>query len=175
MKLSLVERMLMVQNFEILARLNPEEAEQYERKIEVLRYGFELLYDDLAEEFVKGDTVVTEEEGMYVLSVLSMYDGLTHIVQDQQITVPEDVWFPFPGFYGNEEMKEFVFAMHLNKDGRWDALTRDGEIPDSHMPTKDTYSRMLSVLNGMKPRGPGPLTEEQVLQVLRASGPQHAE
>lgn len=170
MKLSLVERMLMAQNFQILAKLEPENAETYEWRAEVLRNGYEPLYSWLFEWFGQGDSIVTAEEGEYVYEVLRMYDAITWSIQRQGIELPENLKYraTFPGFDGNDEGKLLGFANHYCTEGRYDILKKDGEIPNSHFPTRSTYGPMLSKWQTIKGSREGLLTEEQVLELLRA-------
>lgn len=170
MQLSLVERMLLAQNFEILAKLNPDDAESYEWKAEALRDGYEPLYSWLFEWYAQEKDIVTEEEGEYVYDVLRMYDAIMWSIKQQNLELPEDVKYysSFPGFDGNDEGKLLGFANHYCTENRYDILKKDGEIPNSHMPTKHRYEAMLRVWQPIKETREGLLTEEQVLALLRA-------
>lgn len=170
MKLSLVERMLMAQNFEILAKLNPEEAASYQWRAEVLQNGYEPLYSWLFEWTAQGDQIVTEQEGEYIYEVLRMYDAIVWSIKQQNLQLPEGVRFysAFPGFDGNSEGKYLGFARHFCKEGRYDILKKNGEIPNSHMPTDQIYRPMLRVWKTMKDGRQALLSESQVLELLRA-------
>lgn len=160
----------MAQNFQILAKLEPENAETYEWRADVLRHGYEPLYPWLFEWFGQGESIVTEEEGEYVCDVLRMYDAITWGIQRQNLELPDDVQYraTFPGFDGNEEGKLLGFANHYCKEGRYDILKRDGEIPNSHFPTSSTYGPMLQKWQEIKKNREGLLTEPEILELLRA-------
>jgi uncharacterized protein YfbU (UPF0304 family) len=171
MQISLIERMLMAQNFEILAKLNPQEATSYEWRAEVLRSGYEPLYSWLFEYFGQGDQIVTQQEGEYVFEVLHMYDAIAWSIKNQKLNIPDELKYhaAFPGFDGNEEGKLLGFANHFCADeNRYATLKKDGEIPNSHMPTYHIYEPMLAVWKPIAETRTALLSEEQVLALLRA-------
>ncbi len=170
MKLSLVERMLMAQNFEILAKLNPEDAESYQWRADVLQNGYEPLYPWLFEWFAKDSDVISEEQGEYVYEIPRMYDAIVWSLKQQKIELPESLAYraKFPGFDGNDEAGLLGFANHYCKGGRYDILKQDGQIPNSHMPTRFLYEPMLREWREIKETREGLLSEQDILRLLQA-------
>ncbi|MGC2299507.1 MAG: YfbU family protein, partial [Acidobacteriaceae bacterium] len=104
--LSRTERLILANQFQILATLKPDEADNYSSLIEIAERGFSERYGDLfsgihAEE-------LSPEECAHVGRVLEMFWNLQDSVD--QLEAPEELKADdviFPGFDGNNEL-EFV-------------------------------------------------------------------
>ncbi len=69
MDLSVTERLMLVNQYKILQRLDPRGEEGYEESIRILTSGYEIFYDDLFLEFTRMPPARSE----FVLDVLSLY------------------------------------------------------------------------------------------------------
>jgi len=141
-KLTKVERLILANQFRILKESNPQD--NHLRRAEVLENGFESLYEE--EVFGTIFDSMKEEEGTFVVDVLSMYRGLHDSylkLKDKGDLTVEDI--KFLGFDGNEEDKHFSFTNFFIKD-----MERFAEIDElcegyfnSHSAKIPTYRRML--------------------------------
>lgn len=167
--LSMIERQILVNQFRILAHLDPKSAEDYEANATILARGYTVQYDHVLRQIYEEMPV---EDCTYVFDVLDMFDMLLHsyrTLKDKEGLVEEDV--RFRGFDGNNETKRWAFAEHLKKEGRWEAVLSGGL--DSHsMVTKSLYPQMLKRYEPIKQRildshsGNWLLTADQIKEVI---------
>jgi len=85
MELSHTERLLLINQYEILKLLEPDKAAGHEASIAILRCGYELFYDDLFLPF----THMPVRHSEFVLEVLAFYRHVegykTHFPEDREI------------------------------------------------------------------------------------------
>jgi uncharacterized protein YfbU (UPF0304 family) len=172
MRLTKTERLLLANQYEILARLNPDFESSYYTKREVVLRGFELDMNSLFHTF--------DEEGLSVdgcsevINILAMYehlDGSFQRLEDKNGISPGDI--QFPGFHEDTEGRQFSYTNHLMKDHRFMYLHRDYQRPAE--PMLPAYRTMLRVWEPMKSRLAGVqpwLSAAEILQVLQ-SGKTH--
>ncbi|MFQ2601218.1 YfbU family protein [Aeromonas caviae] len=167
MKLDKKERLALVNQFLILEKLYPEDADYYARHRQAISEGYELHYEWIYENIWDG---LTKEECRRVLDILEMYRAIYFSSRDcSNMTVKEHPWLEFRGFDGNEESSYLSYCRYFIVDlERYDELRYGTEIPDfnSHMPTLNKYNAMLSVWRELDK--PYRLDAETMLIILEA-------
>lgn len=68
------QRLILINQFEILQQLNPYDVDFYSEKIEILKEGYEYHYDDVLGEI---SNPLPEEKSRFVIDVLNMYRDIT--------------------------------------------------------------------------------------------------
>lgn len=168
LELTLKERLVLAQNYRLLALQDPENKDHWERLEEVVAQGYTGMYWMLTEHFAEQS--LPEETSDYIHEVLQMWEAIGFAVEDG-VYVPEDDAerhsAKFPGFDGNNEAELLGYANTFCSQERYEGLKRDGRIPNSHMPTRDWYERMLVVWRGRQDRY-GRLTGAEVKALLSA-------
>jgi uncharacterized protein len=137
------ERQTLINQFRILAKLEPESATDYEDRIRILAAGYSIRYGEVFE--------VLEEMNLadcrYVYDVLDMYRILKYSfekLKDKEGLTEEDV--KFRGFDGNNESKRYAFISYLRDEKLWAETLQEGGRLNSHSQiTMSLYPRMLSV------------------------------
>ncbi|EGQ7778932.1 TPA: YfbU family protein [Vibrio parahaemolyticus] len=167
MKLSKKERLSLVNQFLILEKLYPEEADYYAKHRQAIAEGFELHYDWIYENLYEG---LSEEDCRMVLDILDMYRTIHFSsLKCSDTRVHEHYWLKFPGFDGNNESSFMAYCRYFIVDlDRFNELRYGQEIPDfnSHAPTINKYSSMLYIWREMGK--PHKLSAEQILKILEA-------
>lgn len=137
--LSWSERLILWNQYEILKRINPDLADHYEVKQEIVSQGFEQFYCEL-NAVVEKDTI-TFEITAEVVDILSMFRAIKFSCWRHQY-VPKSAYALFDGFDGNEEPEHYASAKFLRRTlGRWEELS---ERPDnSHANVLARYRRMV--------------------------------
>lgn len=167
MNLTLAERLIISNQFKILEKLYPEEAEFFSTHRTAVENGYKLHYDDLVENFFDE---MPEEESLEILEILSMYRALTFSHQklkDKSGIKADDI--RFKGFDGNEETSQYLYTKFFILElGRFDELRYGNDHPDfnSHFPMLNQYRDMLRVWNSFEKNFN--LNEKQILAILRA-------
>lgn len=151
MKLTKIERILLINQFRILAKLYPDEEEYYSNQCEVLSSGYTLNYEWM---FPSLGEEMSEEECREVLEILKMYDSI-------RISLKEGAKLPkeyqhlqrFRGFDGTHEQNQYGYARYLMIDeGRYRELVKQCKLPgeasispdvNSHIPMLAHYRKML--------------------------------
>lgn len=145
MKLTRTERWILVNQYRILERLDPENAEYYKEARAILEEGYELLYEDIDASIFRDEHVMSSEDCTEVIDILAMFDALQHSYDalPDKSTI-EDWKINFVGFDGNNETAQMAFARFYSsyREGRFVGL-RHVEDFNSHAPTLDRYRRML--------------------------------
>src|SRR5260370_11662197 len=127
-KLTVVERIILRNQYLILKQLNRDEAEQYEKLIAIVEDGYEHDYGQLAAAF-SGDTM-PEEDSAEVIDILDMYSAL----QMSRKELADKAAVAFPGFDGNDERESryLGYARFLVEDRRFTNVKLDAKDFDSH-------------------------------------------
>jgi uncharacterized protein YfbU (UPF0304 family) len=167
MKLTRLERIMLINQLEIRKAI--EETDDFDEWIEILRDGYEFLYDDVGGHLARD---VPEADCRFVLEVLDMYRRLEDFqVSNPKVIATSDVFAHFRGFDGNNETALMAFARFLiKKQGKFAeqlAYEKGTDGFNSHMPTADVYRRMLAVWQSLKPNFP--LVQSQVAAILQAA------
>lgn len=168
MELTKKDRVLLINQYRILAALNKDEESYYKELIIILENGYEIFYP-LIDQWVSED--IPKYEGRFVLNILDLYrviESIKRTTKDQRIL--EHPFSIFKGFDGNNETEYMGFCRFLiEKQGKFQEqqqyLLRNDNL-NSHMPMVNKYERMLTqsklVLNLSN------MSVDQVLQILEA-------
>lgn len=145
------DRLILINQYRILAKLDKEDADHYEELISILENGFSIFYSQL-------DEWISEEmppgEGLFVLNILDLYRALEDIKRaSKDIRLLEHHYSIFLGFDGNNETNYMSFCRFLiEKQGKFQEqkqyLLKNDNL-NSHMPMIDKYKRMLSEAEGI--------------------------
>lgn len=148
MELSKLERINLINQFLILERLYPDEAEYYSRHRKALEEGYVLHYKWIFEHL---HPEMSESECREVLDILEMYRAITWAYFDAHNTKQvDDHKYRFSGFDGNEESEQLAYASYFIVDlDRYSELNYDKEFPsfNSHCPMMPKYRAMLDEWN----------------------------
>jgi uncharacterized protein YfbU (UPF0304 family) len=137
-KLTDLERIILANQYEILSELKSDSS--YEELAENLRDGHEWLYSQY---FDYISPVLSESKVEHVLSILGVYgDMRSSFDQLSDKSGIEESQLTFPGFDGNNEAELLSFAGALRKARRFENTLGKHEL-NSHMPTTETYQRMI--------------------------------
>lgn len=168
-----INRLILINQYEILQRLNPEEGNYYSEKIEVLQGGYELHYDEL---FAELDEPLPKTDSLFVLDVLNMYRDINYsksnMLDNNEI---EDLITEFRGFDFNSgyEGKLGSYArFFIEKLDRFPELIEDSlfESFNSHREMYPQYKIYLEKYRRIKSSDEyefGNLTIEQLQEILR--------
>lgn len=140
--LSEVERLQLVNQFEILEKLDPDHAKSYAEKREILERGYTILYGEVFQGIFSEE--MSMDECNYVFDVLDMHRALIQsydLLEDKAGLTPEDV--AFRGFDGNNESKRYGFALHLREAGKWQESLSKGSLNSHSQITMHLYPPML--------------------------------
>ncbi|MCA9623146.1 MAG: YfbU family protein [Myxococcales bacterium] len=167
MNLTKLERRLLINQFEILKKL--EDTDEYDRLITILEEGYSSLYRDV---LINLWDELPEADCNFVFEVLLMYRALEDYYEDKgDEELKKNPSAKFSGFDGNNETHLMSFAQFLiSQPGHWDFLKDRAAKTDrfnSHMPRVPVYERMLEVWekSGDKLR----LTAEEAKAVVQAA------
>lgn len=142
--LSLGERLILLNQYDMLAKMFPEHAEAYKLNGEIVERGYEVLYDQLRG-FLPSDPLPSEVS-TEVFAILDMHRAFSSAYQKDGRALPANA--TFEGFDGNNESDHFHFAKFFRRDmGRYGEQAAAPD--DAHMPTLDRYRRMLRAFNAV--------------------------
>ena len=138
-KLTDIERLMLANQYEILSLLKKEGS--YARVAEELREGHEWLYSQSFDYFSPN---MPESDAEHVVTILGIFSDLRDSyaqLADKSGIEPHQV--QFSGFDGNNESDLLCFSRALRKSDRFvETISEHGK--NSHMPTTDTYRRMIA-------------------------------
>jgi uncharacterized protein YfbU (UPF0304 family) len=147
------DRLVISNQFKILAALYPDDAKYYDRARKVFEEGYELLYDWFADHIYKP---MNAGECNEVFEILQMHGDLLRSygnLTDKSAIDEDDV--AFRGFDGNNEGKQLGLLAYLIKDeGKYEEFKNAGDGLNSHMPTLEMYRRMLPIWRSFKHKFP---------------------
>lgn len=168
MKLTKKDRVLLINQYRILATLNKDEESHYKELITILENGYEIFYS-MIDQWVSED--VPSDKGVFVLDILDLYRSIEIIkktTKDDRII--DHSFSIFPGFDGNNETEYMSFCRFLIEiQGKYQEqqpyLLKNDNL-NSHMPMVQKYQRMLKqsklILNLPS------MSVDQALQILDA-------
>ena len=168
MKLTKLERVMLINQYRILSKINPNEANYYEELIEILENGYSVFYS-MIDDFVYDEAPV--EEGKFVLDILQLYRMIDDYIRDnEEHPFKEHHWIPFKGFDGNNEFRYMSFARFLIlNQGKFTEQKKFFSANDSlnsHTRTVDKYRRMMDRWEECDDKYN--LSEEDISQILDA-------
>jgi uncharacterized protein len=134
-KLTNAEKLILHNQYEILALLRPSLAAEYERLDECLYSGYEEDFEQLIPTFEESQSPVIYNQ---VRTILEMFRSLT---PNAGSGIPAQVHFA--GFDGNEEGKYYAYARFLLIDrGLWPESTSNDL--NTHTPVLQDYLEMIN-------------------------------
>lgn len=170
MKLEKRDRLLLINQYKILAALEKSEASYYLELVEILERGYAIFYS-MVDEWVSDD--MPEEKGKFVLNLLGLYREIEDVkrsTKDERIL--QHNYAIFAGFDGNEEAEYLVFCRFLiERQGKFQEQKQYVDINtgmNSHMPMVQKYKRMLTARAELGDLRSYRLTVDQVLGILDA-------
>lgn len=136
------ERVILYNQYEILKRLNSDQATYYEEKQAIVERGFEQFYSQLNESIQEGSIPrhVTE----HVMNTLDMFRAIHNSAKRLGYT-PKSPWATFQGYDGNETDGHYAAAQFLRRtQGKW---SEQSAAPDNSHSSGSVghYGRMLEV------------------------------
>ena len=149
MEISKLDRLKLSNQYLILEKLYPAEADYFSKQRKIVQEGYIGLYKNL---FSNIDSEVSTEVTQEVLDILNMYRAITYSYQKivGNKDIPESKYI-FRGFDGNEEVEHLAFAEFFIFDmNRFPELRYGNEHADinSHCSSLNRYRRMLKRWNG---------------------------
>ena len=147
MELTKKERLILSNQFKILEKLYPEEADFYSVQREAIEEGFALHYDDAVKLFAEE---MTNEECKEVIDILDMFRALHYSYENLDSEEKDEIdeyKIEFHGFDGNNETKQMAYTEYfINKLDRFEELRDNSEFPDynSHSRVLSEYRRMYN-------------------------------
>lgn len=162
LELTDTERLILANQYEILSLLRDGD-ESLARLAENLRDGHKWIY----EEKLRISENLSDQDAEHVLAILGIYsdlrDSYNELADKSGI---EERTVTFPGFDGNNESELLSFSRALSANGNYQQTIGD-TARNSHMPTRDIYSRMIGEWRRLgKPHYP--YTKEQIVAILGA-------
>lgn len=168
MKLSKKDRVLLINQYKLLAALYKEEEAHYRELIGILENGYEIFYS-MIDEWISDD--MPTDEGKFVLNILELYraiDDLKRSSKNQKLA--EHPYSFFRGFDGNNETEYMGFCRFLiDEQGKFQEQQQyflKNDHLNSHMPMIDKYKRMLEVAGDIS--DVWNMTVEDALGILEA-------
>lgn len=164
-KLSKRDRLFLINQYKILALLDDEEPDYYQKCIRILESGYESHYYTL-DQFIEDP--MPAEESHEILEILSMFRVLNDSYERLEDKSGIEEWrIKFAGFDGNYETGEMGYVAFLaEQDDRFTDVIERGKY-NSHCPCLDRYRRMLEHFRQNFPDAQI-LTKEQILAVANA-------
>ena len=163
-----IERLSLINQFLILEKLYPEEADYYEKNRLALQQGYKAHYKTIFEHLWDE---MPEEETRETLDILEMYRAITWSYSDITKSKNTEHKYKFPGFDGNEESAQLSYCHYfiVNLE-RYQELVDNPEYPDfnSHCPMLPRYRRMLVIWREEKEKYDLKLNLEQIDKILGA-------
>jgi uncharacterized protein YfbU (UPF0304 family) len=162
------DRILLINQYRILASLNPTESDRYEELIEVLERGYKVFYS-MVDDWVSEDVPV--EKSILVFDILNIYrwvedfkrGNLSQAILQHPFTI-------FRGFDGNEESEYLGFARFLigqqGKFAEQKQYLKNNDNLNSHFPMIEKYRKMIARWKEMN--SPYQMNEQQIISILDA-------
>lgn len=151
-KLTIVEREILANQFRILEKLEGDNQQRdYRNLIEALERGYELHYMDVFEDL--SETTLSKDDCRRVLDILEMFRGLIYSYQglkrDRVETTLTENDVKFVGFDGNDplECKYMLYTSYFIQD-----LDRYSEIQEISHPSFNSHCKMISTYMSMLQR-----------------------
>jgi len=168
MELTKKDRLMLINQYELLKLLDDGNEKHYTELIEILTNGYEIFYSDF-DEWLSDD--MPQFEGLFVLDILSIYRS----IETYKRKNPNDDelanhnWGCFQGFDGNYESTYRAFTLFLiDIQGKFEEQNVYKDRTDSfnsHSATLDKYRSMVEQWNRMDK---DLSTRENILSVLKA-------
>lgn len=163
MQLTNTERVMLANQYRILAKLNNEDEETgyYTKKAHIIEHGYEWYYDQILSVHETVPTAISTET-MDILMMFRQLDAyVAQLPGDQRATLDLDK-LKFDGFDGNNDPHYHFATFIIDKDDRF--VERKGTYLNSHTSASiGKYRRMLPVYN--ERRAVGHLTLDDLMAI----------
>lgn len=164
-ELSKKDRLFLINQYRILALLDKDEADYYQKCITILERGYEFHYYNLDQVV---DTPMSTEESREILDILDMFRVLKDSYKKLEDKSGIEEWqINFGGFDGNNEAGEMGYVRFLAEQDERFTDVIDPMKCNSHCPSIDRYRKMLDYFQRNFPDRQL-LGKEQILAVARA-------
>jgi len=162
MQLTEVQRLILFNQFKILEKLDPENAEEYSQNREILDEGYVREYSRLRLHQELGALECQE-----VWDTLKMYAYLQRSYESvEDKTGLGKLAISFPGFSSNHETDQWAYARFIKQHGSWERVGRDDL--DSGAPMLKQYKEMLTRWKAST--DPLSLTKEDISRIVALGG-----
>lgn len=170
MELTKKDRLILVNQYAILEKLDPSNARDYALKRTALEEGYSLQYGQIFNVIYDEMPI---EDCKEVLSILEMYRAITFsYFKIHNTKNVDDQKYRFKGFDGNYETEYFSYCTYfISELGRYQELKYENEHHDFNSPTQmlDKYRKMLSIWESYgDTMAKMNLTQEQIEKLLEA-------
>lgn len=147
MKLSKKDRVILINQYKLLAALNKDEEAHYRELIGILENGYEIFYS-MVDEWVSDE--MPRAEGKFVLDILDLYRAIEDVKRSSKSNeLTNHSYAFFRGFDGNNETEHMGFCRFLiDKQGKFQEQQQyflKNDHLNSHVPMIGKYKRMLDV------------------------------
>jgi uncharacterized protein len=162
-RLSDAERLILINQHEIMAILKPDERDHHQQIAEAIRAGDETTYQEHLQ--LNETQPNLEEHAEFVLTILEIYDDLKYSASqlENQSRIDPDKLI-FPGFHASQESDLMAYA-DAQRGKYPSVLYKAGN--NSQVPMTEKYQAMIGKWNELgQPRTP--LNQETVLEILNA-------
>lgn len=144
--LTKAERLILANQYTIMAMIDPERAKDYEKSREAVTSGYAAAIEDLFGWIFDG---LPASECSLVINSMSVYDALQRSYKaDPKKAEAAGIkkgGVSFPGFDGNNETEYMAYARHVrNYEHRFTYLDTEDDC-NSHMPMIGRYRAMIDV------------------------------
>jgi uncharacterized protein len=160
------ERLILINQLEILQKLKPDDADWYADKIKILTNGYTIFYGEIDKCIYEE---MSEEDCKEVINILEMFTFLTRTYE--KLNQPNVVNKLFAGFDGNYETDQMGFAHFLiEEQNKFKELKKKNGAYDSHAPMLPKYRAMLEVWKTIPEteRISGNISEVDLLRITEA-------
>lgn len=170
MELTQKDRVILINQYQMLKHLDPDAAEHYDEFIEILQKGYTPLYPQIW--LPLDESELSEDQCRFVLDVLNLY----RIIEKYQDANPQDqdirehTWGRFRGFDETNESKYLSFARFLlRKQRKFEEFARHAGNTDNFTSDGPTLSKYRNMVAAWKAQGKeGDLSREKILRILEA-------
>lgn len=146
------ERLILINQFKILSKLESESSNYYNELIQILENGYVIFYGQINQWI---STEMSVEHSRFVLDILDVYrrlEDLKRRTSDKNLL--QHPYSIFRGFDGNEESEYMAFTRFLiEEQGKFNEQKKyllENDHLNSHMPMIDKYRRMIQKANDVE-------------------------
>lgn len=146
MKLEKKDRLILINQYKILAKLETNDAHYYKELVEILENGYEIFYS-LLDQWI--DEEMPRNKSRFVLDILDLYraiEDLKRKTKDERLLTHS--YGNFRGFDGNNESEYLGFTRFLIEiQGKFQEQKQyyyENDHLNSHCPMTQKYERMLA-------------------------------
>lgn len=145
--LTLAERIIISNQYEILKTIQPDRAEEFGLSQEIVDRGYEYLYSELNPALA--DAPLPDACAIEVIDILDMHRAFDATYREAGENLPSDA--VFEGFDANHEADHYGFARFFRRRmGRFPE--QEAAVDNSHSATLDRYRRMIRIWKSLPDR-----------------------